>query len=67
MKRLHPIALVGLIFLLGCSTTVVTTLFWLIFGGLAPLLVGAVALSVVALALIYGEQHIKVRNGFPGS
>jgi hypothetical protein len=66
MKRIRPIAIVGLIFLLGVSTTVVTTLVYLALGGLAPLLVGALALSVVALSLVYGEQHLRKTDGFAG-
>lgn len=66
MKRLHPIAVVGLIFLVGMAVTVIATLVYLIIGGMAPLLVGALALSIVALALIYGEQHLENGNGFPG-
>ena len=66
MKRLRPIALVGLIFLLGMATTVVTTLVYLVLGGLTPLLIGALALSIVALALLYGEQHLESRDGYPG-
>jgi hypothetical protein len=66
MKRIRPIAIVGLIFLLGVSTTLVTTLVYLALGGLAPLLIGALALSVVALSLVYGEQHLRKTDGFAG-
>ena len=65
MKRLRPIALVGLIFLLGMASTVITTIAYLVLGGIAPLLLGALALSIVALALVYGEQHLESRDGFP--
>ena len=66
MKRLRPIALVGLIFLLGMAGAVITTIVYLVLGGIAPLLLGALALSIVALALVYGEQHLESRDGFPG-
>lgn len=66
MKRIRPLAVVGLIFLLGVSTTVFTTLVYLVLGGLAPLLIGALALSVVALSLVYGEQHLRKTDGFAG-
>lgn len=66
MKCIRPIAIVGLIFLLGVSTTVVTTLVYLVLGGLVPLLIGALALSVVALSLFYGEQHLRKTDGLTG-
>ena len=66
MKRIRPLAVVGLIFVLGVSTTVVTTLVFLVLGGLAPLLIGALALSIVALALVYGEQHLRNTHGLAG-
>lgn len=65
MKRLRPIALVGLIFLLGMATNVIATVLHLFLGGFGPLLVGVLALSAVALALIYGEQHLESHDGFP--
>lgn len=66
MKRMRPIALVGLTFLLGLATTTVTTLLYLLSGGLAPLLLGALALSVVAVALLYGERQLRGSDGFSG-
>jgi hypothetical protein len=66
MNRIRPIAIVGLVFLLGMASTVITTIAYLVLGGIAPLLLGALALSIVALALIYGEQHLESRDGFPG-
>ena len=66
MRRVRPVAIVGLIFLLGVATTVVTTLVYLLLGGLAPLLIGALALSIVALSLVYGEQHLGERGGSLG-
>jgi hypothetical protein len=66
MRRIRPVAIVGLIFLLGVATTVVTALVYLLLGGLAPLLIGALALSIVALSLVYGEQHLGARGGSLG-
>ena len=66
MKQIRPLAIVGLIFLLGVSTTVVTTIVYLVLGGLVPLLVGALALSIVALSLVYGEQHHGKADGISG-
>jgi hypothetical protein len=66
MKRIRPLAMVGLIFLLGVSTTVVTTIVYLVLGGLTPLLIGALALSIVALSLVYAEQHLRKHDGFAG-
>jgi hypothetical protein len=65
MNRIRPLAIVGLILLLGVSTAVVTTIVYLVSGGLAPLLIGALALSIVALALVYGEQHLGKANAIP--
>ena len=66
MKHIRPLAVVGLIFLLGVATTVVTTLVYAVSGGLMPLLIGALALSIVALSLVYGEQHLSKSDGSLG-
>jgi len=66
MKRVRSIAAVGLISLVGLATTVATTLVYFLFGGLTPLLVGALALSVAAVSLLYGERQLHGDDGYPG-